>query len=43
MVSDFVIAHESGPFFSLSQNEYQKALFKYPQLDGEFFNIFRKN
>jgi hypothetical protein len=36
MVSDFLVQHPSGPFFSLSESEYQKALVKYPQLDSEF-------
>ncbi|CAF3129728.1 unnamed protein product [Rotaria socialis] len=35
MVSDFLVQHNSGPFFSLSQSEYEKALAKHPQLDGD--------
>ena len=32
MISDFVVAHPSGPFFSLSPPEYALALQKYSQL-----------
>ncbi|CAF4154706.1 unnamed protein product [Rotaria sordida] len=35
MVSDFLIMHQSGPFFQLSPSEYDKALEKYPELDEE--------
>jgi hypothetical protein len=35
MVSDFIVQHESGPFFSLSPHEYQKVVVKHPQLEGE--------
>lgn len=40
MVSDFIVQHESGPFFTLSPQEYQKAVVKYPQLEGELL-LFR--
>jgi len=33
MCSDFLILHPSGPFFSLTQDEYLKALEYYPELD----------
>jgi hypothetical protein len=32
MISDFLVQHESGPFFSLDQKQYQKAVMKYPQV-----------
>ncbi|CAF2033495.1 unnamed protein product [Rotaria magnacalcarata] len=32
MVSDFLVQHPSGPFFSLTENEYKKATQRYPQL-----------
>jgi hypothetical protein len=32
MVSDFLVAHDSGPFFNLDQNQYEKAVAKYPQV-----------
>jgi hypothetical protein len=32
MISDFVVQHCSGPFFSLSPKEMELALRKYPQL-----------
>ncbi|CAF5016143.1 unnamed protein product, partial [Rotaria sp. Silwood1] len=35
MVSDFMVQHPSGPFFSLSKSEYEKALVKYPQLAND--------
>ena len=34
MVSDFLVQHPSGPFFSLSETEYDKALVKYPQVSN---------
>ena len=41
MVSDFLVQHLSGPFFSLSPAEYQKALVQYPQLASkQYRNIF---
>ncbi|CAF1566285.1 unnamed protein product [Didymodactylos carnosus] len=33
VISDFAIAHASGPFFILDQQEYQRAVRKYPELD----------
>ncbi|CAF4846691.1 unnamed protein product [Rotaria magnacalcarata] len=36
MVSDFLVEHPTGPFFRLSEKEYEQALAKYPNLDGEF-------
>ncbi|CAF5000107.1 unnamed protein product, partial [Rotaria socialis] len=35
MLSDFLVMHPSGPFFQLSEAEYEKALEKYPDLDEE--------
>ncbi|CAF3858213.1 unnamed protein product, partial [Rotaria sp. Silwood1] len=35
MLSEFLVMHKSGPFFQLSPAEYEKALHKYPELDGE--------
>ncbi|CAF1687084.1 unnamed protein product, partial [Adineta ricciae] len=35
MGSDFIVQHESGPFFTLSPQEYQKAVVKYPQLEED--------
>lgn len=35
MISDFLVMHQSGPFFQLSAAEYQNALLKYPELDEE--------
>lgn len=32
MVSDFIVQHPSGPFFSLSEAEYKQAVRKYPQM-----------
>jgi hypothetical protein len=35
MLSDFLVMHNSGPFFQLSPAEYEKALQKYPELGEE--------
>lgn len=35
MLSDFLVMHNSGPFFQLSSAEYKKALRKYPELGEE--------
>ena len=35
MLSDFMVMHQSGPFFQLRPAEYDKALEKYPELDEE--------
>ena len=35
MLSDFMVMHQSAPFFQLSPAEYDKALEKYPELDEE--------
>ena len=32
MVSDFLVAHPSCPFFSLNEEEWEKAIEKYPSL-----------
>lgn len=32
MVSDFMVQHPSGPFFSLSEKEYKSAVRKYPEV-----------
>jgi hypothetical protein len=32
MVSDFLVAHPSSPFFSLDENEWNDATRKYPSL-----------
>jgi hypothetical protein len=31
MVSDFLVAHPSGPYFSLSKTEFERATTRYPQ------------
>ena len=31
----FFVEHPTGPFFRLSEKEYEQALAKYPNLDGE--------
>ena len=33
MVSDFLVQHPSGPFFSLNDNEWNEAIKRYPTLD----------
>jgi hypothetical protein len=33
MLSDFMIAHPSGPFIELSNEEWKSAIRKYPELD----------
>ena len=38
MLSEFLVMHPSGPFFQLSQAEYDKALRKYPEL-GETSDV----
>lgn len=38
MVSDFLVQHPSGPFFSLNNNEWNKAIKKYPTL-GEIADV----
>lgn len=44
MVSDFLVQHPSGPFFSLSEKEYRKALRKYPQVSQANKSVFvRRN
>jgi hypothetical protein len=35
MLSEFLVMHQSGPFFQLSPAEYKRALEKYPELDEE--------
>ena len=35
MVSDFLVAHPSSPFFSLSEAEWGEAITKYPDLEDE--------
>ena len=35
ILSDFLVMHPSGPFFQLSETEYEKVLEKYPELDEE--------
>ena len=37
MLSDFMACHPSGPFFSLNQNEWQKAVAKYPDLLKNYY------
>jgi hypothetical protein len=32
MVSDFIVAHPSGPFFNLSDAKWQKCILKYPNI-----------
>ena len=40
MISDFLVQHPSGPFFNLSQSEYDKALVKYPQVSISSITYF---
>ena len=35
MVSDFIVMHPSGPFFRLSDEEYQEAISCYPELNED--------
>lgn len=35
MCSDFLVAHPSSPFVSLTPEEYERALKKYPDLDSD--------
>ena len=35
MCSDFLVAHPSSPFLSLSTAEYERALKRYPQLNND--------
>ena len=35
MVSDFLVAHPPGPFFSLSQEEFDLAAEQYPSLNSD--------
>ena len=35
ILSDFLVMYPSGPFFQLSETEYEKVLEKYPELDEE--------
>jgi hypothetical protein len=35
MISDFLVQHPSGPFFDLREDEWQKAVHKYPSLLNE--------
>jgi len=32
MVSDFLVAHPSGPFFNLNDAEWQRCILKYPNI-----------
>lgn len=32
MISDFMVCHPSGPFFNLNNDEWQRAIAKYPEL-----------
>jgi hypothetical protein len=34
MVSDFLMQHPAGPFFQLDENEYKRAVDKYPELQA---------
>lgn len=34
MVSDFMMQHPAGPFFQLDENEYKRAVDKYPELEA---------
>ena len=36
MVSDFLVQHPSGPFFTLDQKEYKEAVAKYPQVGSSY-------
>ena len=35
MISDFLVQHPSGPFFSLSEKEYREAMQYYPSLSTD--------
>jgi hypothetical protein len=44
MVSDFLVSHNSSPFFRLNDKEYSLALEKYPELgDDEHGILYEKN
>ncbi|CAF4575974.1 unnamed protein product, partial [Didymodactylos carnosus] len=43
MISDFLVAHSSGPFFRLSDQEYSKACKKYPELEDNEGVHYEKN
>ncbi|CAF1219347.1 unnamed protein product [Didymodactylos carnosus] len=43
MASDFLVMHKSGPFFSLTNKEFQLALKKYPELNDSFDVKYEQN
>ncbi len=43
MCSDFLIMHSSGPFFTLTDKEYSRALKKYPELDDDSDTVYEKH
>lgn len=40
MISDFLVQHDTGPFFSLSQEQYDNAVAKYPQVCEMMILVF---
>lgn len=43
MCSEFLVMHPSGPFFTLTDSEYAKALEVYPELDADCNILYEKN
>ncbi|CAF1017857.1 unnamed protein product [Didymodactylos carnosus] len=43
MISDFMVAHDSGPFFRLSDQEYADAVKKFPDLEDDEGLRYEKN
>ncbi|CAF4346076.1 unnamed protein product [Didymodactylos carnosus] len=43
MLSDFLVAHPSGPFFALTHSEYLAAKLEYPTLEIQGESMFRDN
>lgn len=41
MVSDFLVAHYSGPFFALTHSEFQEAVKKYPNLATDDEDMYK--
>ena len=42
MCSEFLVMHPSGPFFTLTDTEYSKALQKHPRLNVDFNVLYGK-
>lgn len=39
MISDYLVMHLSGPFFTLNEKEYQQALVLYPELADDVDDV----